>query len=67
LQSIAPFRSEPSALFGRDPQREVTMEYASRVVWYNHSRNQSILPLRIFRPTQLAEVVEIIREAERDG
>lgn len=43
------------------------MEYASRVVWYNHSRNQSILPLRIFRPTQLAEVVEIIQEAERDG
>jgi hypothetical protein len=43
------------------------MECESRVVWYNHSRNQSILPLRICRPTQLSEVVEIVKQAESEG
>jgi FAD binding domain-containing protein/D-arabinono-1,4-lactone oxidase len=43
------------------------MEYASRAVWYNHSRNQSILPLRIFRPSRLEDVVAIVQDAEHDG
>jgi L-gulono-1,4-lactone dehydrogenase len=42
------------------------VECESRVVWYNHSRNQSILPLRICRPTTLAEVVQVIQDAEAD-
>jgi hypothetical protein len=40
------------------------MQCASRVVWHNHSRNQSVLPLRICRPTELSEVVAIVQQAE---
>ena len=35
--------------------------------WRNHTGNQSIEPLRIYRPATLDEVREIVRTAERDG
>ena len=37
-----------------------------RRTWTNHTRNQQVDPLRVYSPTTLAELVDIVREAERD-
>jgi hypothetical protein len=38
-----------------------------RRTWHNHTRNQQVDPLRVYNPTTLAELVDIVREAESDG
>jgi FAD/FMN-containing dehydrogenase len=38
-----------------------------RTAWRNHTGNQGIDPLRIYRPTTLEELVDIVQAAERDG
>jgi FAD binding domain-containing protein/D-arabinono-1,4-lactone oxidase len=38
-----------------------------RTAWRNHTGNQGIDPLRIYKPATLGELVDIVREAERDG
>jgi hypothetical protein len=43
------------------------LTFSLRRRWRNHAGNQGIDPLRIIEPTTLAELVEIVREAERDG
>lgn len=43
------------------------MKYEQRKRWKNHTGNQSIEPLRIYRPATLDDVCQIVREAERDG
>jgi FAD/FMN-containing dehydrogenase len=43
------------------------MRYQSRKTWSNHTGNQRVEPLRIYRPTTLADVTSIVREAEAAG
>jgi L-gulono-1,4-lactone dehydrogenase len=43
------------------------MKYQSRKTWSNHSGNQCVEPLRIYRPTDAGELVSIVTEAERAG
>ncbi|MGH7526822.1 MAG: D-arabinono-1,4-lactone oxidase [Gemmatimonadales bacterium] len=43
------------------------MRYRRRKTWSNHTGNQRVEPLRIYRPRSLDEVVEIVREAEQIG
>ncbi|MBS1869412.1 MAG: FAD-binding protein [Actinobacteria bacterium] len=38
-----------------------------RTRWQNHTGNQGVDPLEIVRPTTLAELVELVQRAERDG
>jgi L-gulono-1,4-lactone dehydrogenase len=45
----------------------VTVAFRQRKRWRNHTGNQSIEPLRIYRPAALEDVREIVRTAERDG
>jgi L-gulono-1,4-lactone dehydrogenase len=45
----------------------VTVAFQQRKRWRNHTGNQSIEPLRIYRPAALEELREIVRTAERDG
>jgi L-gulono-1,4-lactone dehydrogenase len=45
----------------------VTVAYQQRKRWRNHTGNQSIEPLRIYRPATLEDLREIVRSAERDG
>jgi hypothetical protein len=45
----------------------VSVAYTQRKRWRNHTRNQSVEPLRIYRPGTLAEVQEIVATAEADG
>jgi hypothetical protein len=40
---------------------------ARRTAWRNSAGNQGIDPLRTYRPTTLAQLVEIVQQAERDG
>ena len=44
----------------------MTVAYKTRKRWRNHTGNQSVEPLRIYRPGTLEEVQEIVRTAERD-
>lgn len=41
--------------------------FAQRHTWTNHLGNQRIDPLRIYRPTSIEQVSEIVREAEHAG
>jgi hypothetical protein len=41
--------------------------FSLRRRWRNHTGNQGVDPLRILEPTTLAELVEIVQQAERDG
>ena len=43
------------------------LTFSLRREWRNHTGNQGVDPLRILNPTTLGELVEIVREAERDG
>jgi L-gulono-1,4-lactone dehydrogenase len=43
------------------------LTFSLRREWRNHTGNQGVDPLRILKPTTLGELVEIVREAERDG
>ena len=45
----------------------MSVAYQQRKRWRNHTGNQSIEPLRIYRPAALTEVREIVRAAEADG
>jgi L-gulono-1,4-lactone dehydrogenase len=45
----------------------MSVAYETRKRWRNHTGNQSVEPLRIYRPGTLAELQEIVRTAERDG
>ena len=45
----------------------MTPAFQQRKRWRNHTGNQSIEPLRIYRPASLEDVREIVRTAERDG
>ena len=45
----------------------MTVAFQQRKRWRNHTGNQSIEPLRIYRPAALEELREIVRTAERDG
>ena len=45
----------------------MTIAFQQRRRWRNHTGNQSIEPLRIYRPASLEDVQEIVRSAERDG
>jgi hypothetical protein len=45
----------------------VSVAYRQRKRWRNHTRNQSVEPLRIYRPGTLAELREIVATAARDG
>jgi L-gulono-1,4-lactone dehydrogenase len=45
----------------------VTVAFQQRKRWRNHTGNQSIEPLRIYRPAALDELREIVRTAEADG
>ena len=45
----------------------MTVAFQQRKRWRNHTGNQSIEPLRIYRPAALDELREIVRTAERDG
>jgi L-gulono-1,4-lactone dehydrogenase len=38
-----------------------------RTAWTNHTGNQGVDPLRVYRPTTLRELVELVQLAERDG
>jgi hypothetical protein len=38
-----------------------------RTAWTNHTGNQGVDPLRVYRPTTLQELVELVKQAERDG
>jgi L-gulono-1,4-lactone dehydrogenase len=38
-----------------------------RTRWQNHTGNQGVDPLRVLRPTTLRDLVDLVREAERDG
>ena len=40
------------------------LDFDTRRTWRNHLGNQSIDPLRIYKPESIADVVEIVREAE---
>ena len=41
--------------------------YETRTTWRNHLGNQSVDPLRIYRPETIDQVAEIVRQAERAG
>lgn len=43
------------------------LTFSLRRKWRNHTGNQGIDPLRIIRPTTLGELLEIVKEAERDS
>ena len=43
------------------------MKYRRRKTWKNHTRNQRVEPLRIYRPRTRDEVVRIVKEAEHLG
>jgi hypothetical protein len=43
------------------------LTFSLRRTWRNHTGNQGIDPLRIFEPTTLGELVDIVQEAEQDG
>jgi hypothetical protein len=43
------------------------LKYRRRKTWKNHTGNQRVEPLRIYRPQSLDEVVRIIRDAEHLG
>ena len=43
------------------------MEYQTRATWSNVTGNQRIEPLRIYRPSTVTEVQEIVRLAEKEG
>jgi FAD/FMN-containing dehydrogenase len=43
------------------------LTFQTRRRWRNHTGNQAVEPLRIYRPATLAEVREIVRTAEADG
>jgi L-gulono-1,4-lactone dehydrogenase len=43
------------------------LTFGLRRRWRNHTGNQGIDPLRILGPTTVEELVEIVRDAERDG
>jgi D-arabinono-1,4-lactone oxidase/FAD binding domain-containing protein len=43
------------------------MKYRRRKTWTNHTGNQRVEPLRIYRPRTPEEIVRIILEAERIG
>jgi hypothetical protein len=45
----------------------VSVAFQRRKRWRNHTGNQSVEPLRIYRPATLAELREIVRTAEADG
>ena len=45
----------------------MTVAFQQRKRWRNHTGNQSIEPLRIYRPATLEDVCEIVTSAERDG
>ena len=45
----------------------MSVAYTQRKRWRNHTRNQSVEPLRIYRPGTLAELQEIVATAVRDG
>jgi FAD/FMN-containing dehydrogenase len=45
----------------------VTVAFQQRKRWRNHTGNQSIEPLRIYRPATLDDLREIVQSAERDG
>jgi FAD binding domain-containing protein/D-arabinono-1,4-lactone oxidase len=45
----------------------VSVAFQKRKRWRNHTGNQSVEPLRIYRPATLAELREIVRTAEADG
>jgi hypothetical protein len=45
----------------------VTVAFQQRKRWRNHTGNQSIEPLRIYRPATVDELREIVRTAEADG
>jgi hypothetical protein len=38
-----------------------------RTTWTNHTGNQGVDPLRVYRPTTLQELVDLVKLAERDG
>jgi hypothetical protein len=43
------------------------VRFEQRTRWRNHTGNQAIEPLRIYRPTTLEDIQEIVRTAEADG
>ena len=43
------------------------LTFSLRRRWRNHTGNQGIDPLRILGPRTVEELVEIVRDAERDG
>jgi hypothetical protein len=43
------------------------MQTIFRRAWRNHTGNQRIEPLRICRPSTLAELIQLIRSAEQEG
>jgi L-gulono-1,4-lactone dehydrogenase len=43
------------------------VRFEQRKRWRNHTGNQSIEPLRIYRPATLEDIQEIVRTAEADG
>jgi L-gulono-1,4-lactone dehydrogenase len=45
----------------------VSVAFEKRKRWRNHTGNQSVEPLRIYRPATLGELREIVRTAEADG
>jgi L-gulono-1,4-lactone dehydrogenase len=45
----------------------MSVAFQKRKRWRNHTANQSIEPLRIYRPAELGELREIVRTAEADG
>jgi L-gulono-1,4-lactone dehydrogenase len=45
----------------------VSLAYTQRTRWRNHTGNQSVEPLRIYRPATLDEVREIVRTAAERG
>jgi L-gulono-1,4-lactone dehydrogenase len=45
----------------------LTVAFQQRKRWRNHTGNQSIEPLRIYRPATVDELREIVRTAEADG
>jgi hypothetical protein len=45
----------------------VSPAYRQRTRWRNHTGNQSVEPLRVYRPGTLAEVQAIVAEAAREG
>ena len=49
------------------PGKKRLVRFRMRRPWRNHTGNQEVLPLRIYRPSHLREVREIIKQAETDG